>query len=208
MFFAKCIPAGSANGALQRTPSTHPLLYFYFYQWIIIWSKVILIFCLNRLQLNIHSFWRGLLCSVFGMCVTETKGCALICKEIRHHYSELNNLFHWSEELWVKHFPLAQISDFVLEYWNKTKTVRSLKFAIQSLIEMRLQGSSGPRATFTAWIHLRLHTDKNVGYTHYSSWNYVEIILINSKSTKVPEFTLIKNSIKFPLNTFPSITFH
>lgn len=91
-FCSVFILAGQTK-ALRRSPSTLPLLYFYFYQWMMIWGKVILIFCLKRLQLNIHSSWGGLLCSVFGMCVTETKGCAFIFKEIGHHYRELNNLF-------------------------------------------------------------------------------------------------------------------
>lgn len=125
VFFCDVFLLAGQTDALQRALSTLPLLYFYFYQWMTIRSKVIWIFCLERLQLNIHSSWRSLLCTVFGMCVTETKGCACIFKEIGQHYMKLNNLFHRSAELWVKCLPLNCDSPFPLEYWNKTKTVRS-----------------------------------------------------------------------------------
>lgn len=114
VFCSVFLLAGQTN-PLRRAPSTLPLRYFYFYQRMMIWSKVILIFCLKRLQLNIHSSWGGLLCSVFGICVTETKGCKFIFKEIGHHYRELNNLFQRSAELWVKHLSLN--CDFFFSPW-------------------------------------------------------------------------------------------
>lgn len=125
VFFCDVFLLAGQTDALQRAPSALPLLYFYFYQWMTIKSKVIWIFCLERLQLNIHSSWCGLLCTIFGMCVTETKGCACIFKEIGQHYMKLNNLFHRSAESWVKRLPLNCDFLFPLEYWNKTKTVRS-----------------------------------------------------------------------------------
>lgn len=89
-----------------------------------------MIFCLNRPQLNIHSFWCGLFGSFFGMCVKETKGCAFdytslgFFKEIRHHYIELNNL--WWTELLVK--CLLWLGLVILSLNVKTK-IQLIQFA-------------------------------------------------------------------------------
>lgn len=80
-----------------------PRSYFYFDHWIIIKSKVILIFCLKRPQLNIHSFWCGLLGSFFGMCVRDKRLCFWLHKLwlFQRDYIKLSNLFHWSTALFA-----------------------------------------------------------------------------------------------------------
>lgn len=154
-----------------------------------IWSKVILIFCLKRLQLNIHSSWGGLLCSVFGMCVTETKGCAFIFKEIGHHYRELNNLFHRSAELWVKHLPLNCNFFFPLNIETKQK-----QFS-HSVCNSKFNWDASPRF-FCSVRHIQHEFicgyRKECELHSLFSLELWEIILIKSKSTKTPEFPLIK----------------
>lgn len=154
-----------------------------------IWSKVISIFGLKRLQLNIHPSRRGLLlCSVFGLCVTETKGCAFIFKEIGHHYRELNNLFHPSAELWVKHFPLNCV--FFPPLNNETK---QKQFA-HSVCNSKFNWDASPRF-FCSTRHIQhkfICSYRQECELHSLFSLELWEIIFNSKSTKTPEFRLIK----------------
>lgn len=200
VFFCNVFLLAGQTDALQHAPSASPLLYFYFYQWMTIWSKVILIFSLKRLQLNIHPSWRGLLCSVFGMCITETKGCAFIFKEICRHYMELNNLFHRSAEL-VKHLPL-NCDFFFLSPWILKQNKNT-----HSLCNSKFNWDASPRFFCSA---------RHIQHEFICSYRqecelhslfileFWEIIFINSKSSKTPEFPLIKIPPNFQWTYFLS----
>lgn len=97
-----------------------------------------MISCLNRPQLNIHSFWCGLLGSFFGMCAKETKGCAFDFQRHQAPLYRVKQSLPLISRVVGKMFTLATISEFALEHWNKNNSV--IQFAIQSLIKLCLQG--------------------------------------------------------------------